>query len=99
MVYKPDHRDPIAPFPPTSDKSCTDGLERQTARKSDIRYPRATADLGPAEGHAATEVIKCQARANIQREEMWPTLHYHIPVSAISPERGFSSVRRSDWPD
>lgn len=34
-----------------------------------------------------------------QREEMWPTWHYHIPASAISPERGFSSSRRADWPD
>lgn len=67
-------------------------------RKSDIRYPRATADLGPAEGHAATKIIKCQARGNMQREEMWPTWHNHTSLCHC-PERGFSSIRQADWPD
>lgn len=34
-------------------------------RKSDIRYPRATTDPGPAEGHIASENIKCQVCGNM----------------------------------
>lgn len=67
-------------------------------QKSDIRYPRATADLRPADGHAATEIVKCQSRGSMQREEMWPTWHNHTSLCHC-PERGFSSVKRAYWPD
>lgn len=91
------HTNPSPLFPPPFDKSCADTSDWQTMRKSDIRYPRATADLRPAEGHAATK-IKCQARGNMQREEMWPTWHNHTSLCHC-PERAFSFVRQADWPD
>lgn len=37
-------------------------------RKSDIRYPRATAVLGPLEGHIATEIIKCQVQGTSKQK-------------------------------
>lgn len=89
------------PFPvptPPFDKHCTVRADWQTMRKSDIRYPRATTDPGPAEGHIATENIKCQVCGNMQREGMWPTWHYHTS-GCHCPKRNFTSIRKADRPD
>lgn len=64
-------------------------------RKSDIRYPRATTDPRPAEGHTAAENIKCQVQANKQREGMWPTWQYGTR-GCRCPQRYFMSIGQAD---
>lgn len=86
----------LFPFPTPLDKHCTVRFDWQSMRKSDIRYPRATADLRPAEGH--TEIIKCQAHGNMWREGTWPTWHYHTR-GLHCPERDFTSIRQADRPN
>lgn len=93
--FRLNHRDLFPPFPPTFDKHRTVRADRQTMRKSDIRYPRATTDPRPAEGHVAAENIKCQVCGSMQRERMWPTWHYHTS-GCHCPKRDFTSIRQAD---
>lgn len=56
----------------------------QAMRKSDIRYPRATTDPRPSEGHIATEIIKCQVRGTCKGKGCG--LHVHgiaVPGAAV----------------
>ncbi|KAL7373160.1 hypothetical protein ABVT39_000272 [Epinephelus coioides] len=64
-------------------------------RKSDIRYPRATTDPRPSEGHIATENIKCQVRGDMQGEGMWPTWRCRTR-GCRCPKRDFTSIRQAD---
>lgn len=77
-------------------KQCTVRADWQTMRKSDIRYPRATTDPGPAEGHIATENIKCQVCGNMQKERLRPTWHYHTS-GCCCPERNLRKADRPNW--
>lgn len=57
-------------------------------RKSDIRYPRATSDPRPAEGHIATENIKCQISGE---HAQWKDVAYMaLPYQRLPlPEKEF----------
>lgn len=89
---------PSQTFLPPFDKHCTVRTDWQTMRKSDIRYPRATTDPRPAEGHTATENIKCQVWANMRGKGMWPTWHYHTR-GCHCPKRDFTPIRQADRVD
>lgn len=78
-------------------KLCTVRADWQTMRKSDIRYPRATTDPGPAEGHIATENIKCQVCGNMQRERLRPYMALPYQRLLFFPERNLQKADRPNW--
>jgi len=62
--------EPSPLFSAAFDKHCTVSAGCQTMRNSDIRYPRATTDPRPSEGHTATENIKCQVQGTCKGRDV-----------------------------